>query len=622
MNRVRALLVLALAGLVLSLSLSPAALAWPPYSGSRGTTPAGIIPVTSYGATGDGSTDNSTAFQTAVNAISGTGLVLYIPAGTYRFTHPLVLPSAITIQGDPQATLVQAMTPSGGQNQTIFYSQYTIQGSATTLAANNTPGTSTLSVTASMPVGQLFRLSNASTDLIVRYYTVNAISGTGPYTVTVDRAVTNQWASADHVQPMSAQPTDIRVIGNGMHVTGTGDRYWECYGCLRGYVEGIVVTPTGGTLPNGSIAMSMDLGSRDSRFVNDIVDCGGGPDTGLALESNEASSIFNSRVYNAHQAAIDVYDSTAAYVIDSHAWNSGTGIALNADATSVGCVDCGVIGGSYNANSSTGVLIAGPATGASVVGVSANYNAAFGIQMNTTAGTPVATRLSNVRAVGNPTGILANGSGWVIDTADVSGNSTSGLNITTGGTAGNVTTVGGTGTAGIFVGTGTFVVDLANLTLQSSLNGWTGIDVTGTGNRVHVTNAHIQLDGTSSRGIINSGIVYATKVRVDGAGVSGTIGFYNNASSTLRENDGCDASTFGGNAFFFAGGAFASRGTVTANGTTAVSVSFPDLKANEKVWITPTTVAGTNPFVTKTAGTGFSITSTSGDTQVYDYQVQ
>ncbi|HEX7655063.1 MAG TPA: glycosyl hydrolase family 28-related protein, partial [Verrucomicrobiae bacterium] len=57
-----------------------------------------------YGAVGDGVTDDSLAFQNAINAVYNSGGlgggVIYIPAGSYVFSNSLTVPPGVTLQGD------------------------------------------------------------------------------------------------------------------------------------------------------------------------------------------------------------------------------------------------------------------------------------------------------------------------------------------------------------------------------------------------------------------------------------------------------------------------------------------------------------------------------------------
>jgi hypothetical protein len=72
----------------------------PPFTGSVATNVeaklAQYISVKDFGATGDGTTDDTAAIQAAINA----GHSIYIPAGTYRITSTLTAPSGTWLQGD------------------------------------------------------------------------------------------------------------------------------------------------------------------------------------------------------------------------------------------------------------------------------------------------------------------------------------------------------------------------------------------------------------------------------------------------------------------------------------------------------------------------------------------
>jgi hypothetical protein len=64
---------------------------------------------TSYGAAGDGVTDDTTALQNALNALGPTNPTLYLPAGTYRITETLTLAgqqNVNVIGQDPATTTI------------------------------------------------------------------------------------------------------------------------------------------------------------------------------------------------------------------------------------------------------------------------------------------------------------------------------------------------------------------------------------------------------------------------------------------------------------------------------------------------------------------------------------
>src|SRR6266851_3246964 len=72
---------------------------------------------TSYGAVGDGVTDDTAAIQKALNALGPTNPTLYFPAGTYRITQTLTLAAQLhvnVIGQDPANTIIAWGGSSGG----------------------------------------------------------------------------------------------------------------------------------------------------------------------------------------------------------------------------------------------------------------------------------------------------------------------------------------------------------------------------------------------------------------------------------------------------------------------------------------------------------------------------
>ena len=75
-----------------------------------------------YNAAGDGTTNDRTAFSSALNALS-SGDVLYIPSGTYRIvltTGVLKLPAGTTMRGEADGSTILRLDSSGGTSYREF----------------------------------------------------------------------------------------------------------------------------------------------------------------------------------------------------------------------------------------------------------------------------------------------------------------------------------------------------------------------------------------------------------------------------------------------------------------------------------------------------------------------
>ncbi len=87
-----------------------------------------------YGAVGDGVTDDSAAFQSAMNAVNNSGGVgggvVYVPSGVYAFSNTITIPLGVTLQGDwtdwsagtngVMGTLFKVYAGAGQSNGTPF----------------------------------------------------------------------------------------------------------------------------------------------------------------------------------------------------------------------------------------------------------------------------------------------------------------------------------------------------------------------------------------------------------------------------------------------------------------------------------------------------------------------
>jgi hypothetical protein len=91
-----------LAGTLVACLIAFTALAmaiWPAFQrDAPAPTPSATLSVSEYGATGNGVTDDTTAFVSAMNAAVAKGLTLYVPAGTYK-VGLLAFPNGLTMTG-------------------------------------------------------------------------------------------------------------------------------------------------------------------------------------------------------------------------------------------------------------------------------------------------------------------------------------------------------------------------------------------------------------------------------------------------------------------------------------------------------------------------------------------
>ena len=53
-----------------------------------------------FGAAGDGKADDTGALNAAIASLAGCGGTVWLPAGTYRLTRPVTVPTAVQLLGD------------------------------------------------------------------------------------------------------------------------------------------------------------------------------------------------------------------------------------------------------------------------------------------------------------------------------------------------------------------------------------------------------------------------------------------------------------------------------------------------------------------------------------------
>lgn len=486
---------------------------------------------------------------------------------------------------------------------------------STTLAANNTPGAYTLSLTGNMGGAVIAgAILEASNGLRCAVYEVTSVAGSGPYTVTVDRPVRMQFLSTNTVRRLTSIPSDIRIDGNGMIVQGTADRFIEMIASVRCRIRGMrLLSPAAHT----DLMASFDVGGYDNVFEDIEVDGAGIRSLAIALESNEKSSLVRCRVRRSTGYGIALYDCVDCSVVDCESIGNQNGIALVADANAVGCISCQVIGGKAHNNSQQGVLVSNGSSHCRIVGVSCNYNTLYGCLLNGTNG-EAGNVLMGVELNGNGSAGFVTGAGSKLTqlvNCEASGNGSY------AGIVGDEIDIAGftadvSGNNGIIFNAGSYEVRLSHLNMKNvygpNLYLSAGVIAKLGGARLQVS-----IGGTNPVEVF--GKFYAHNLTI----TSGNAGVHVQSGGTFRRSGFFDASGASSPIVVEAGG-FSSVGNVVANGVTGVDVTWPDIKASDHVNLTRKTDGGTpgpTPRVTITAGTKFTINATAGDTSTYEYQV-
>ena len=93
------------------------------------STNTGIVSVMNYGAVGDGTTDDTTAIQNAINACPAGGIV-QLPAKTFRVTAPIILLPTITLEGTHGNRIFYDSAPVGTPQPSMIKAASSFSGAA------------------------------------------------------------------------------------------------------------------------------------------------------------------------------------------------------------------------------------------------------------------------------------------------------------------------------------------------------------------------------------------------------------------------------------------------------------------------------------------------------------
>lgn len=220
---------------------------------------------------------NGSGDGTRLSALMASGRSYVLLPGTYVIDVPINVSGmhdiAITCAPGCIFKSTMANTGGGGFTNSVFYGTKTNVGASNNLAADAKIGSRTISVSTitNIAVGSTICFAIQASGNIQQQATVTGISGSGPYTLSIDEEIVSSYfttANSAYVYSYTP-PYNIWIYGNGCKVYGTGDRVVEFAFARYVYVTGIYVDQTLGAVSNPgflNIQMSYDIACRDVGF--------------------------------------------------------------------------------------------------------------------------------------------------------------------------------------------------------------------------------------------------------------------------------------------------------------------------------------------------------------------
>ncbi len=294
------------------------------------------------------------------------------------------IPSGTHLVASPGVKVHQELVYTGTDFLNAAFSSGPVFGDPITgtLSASIPVSSNQVTSYALFPVGSIVRLSRGASGLCQLYYRIVSASSSMPYTYTLSRPVKHAFFAGDMIQSVESIPTDIRIDGNGMSVSGTGDRYFEIAAGLRCQVSGVRIDPSHGWLGVGGPAMSFDIGGYLCSFTNCVINSVGQEiNAGAIIESGERCTIQGCTAEYTGRVGVGLYDCVSSYLVDCVSTGCTYGAYIGSDGIMVGCRDCGVRGGTFW-NNQQGVLC-GVSQRSIISGLTCNYNTQCGIKIAT-----------------------------------------------------------------------------------------------------------------------------------------------------------------------------------------------------------------------------------------------
>ncbi len=587
-----------------------------------------------------GGLDDAAPIVALINANAYKRAVYFLP-GTYNWKTAPVINSGARWLENPGATILCALN-SAVTSECPIFSERVTYGTVYALSSDVAIGATSIVTTTSIPAGTRIVLARGgvSNGQTGSQYLTGTPSGGGPFTIPIDRPTQYSYSAAtpDIVKAIASQAKDIVIDGNGMLITGVCYGYISFSGAaLRCSVKNIRCDTSGGSPGTMGISALYDSYALQCTFDSISIDA---PNLqGFFWAACDECSAYDLYVRNhgaANNGAGYFFQSTAnSTVIDCRADECNVGIRFgSADGVS-GPVNCSAVGGSFNGSTLYGVHVGIGSVSAAIVDVRGYANGQAGIFIDPSTVAPKDTRITHCDFQWNTFYGINNGAGCkgtVAVNVDVSNNASVGFlsadDIYVSGLIARGNTNGAAGHSAFRSTAGE--VKLVGFLIQSSLANW--VAVNGQGGRMICSEGQITVNdvATTSKAMQISGAnttLYVSDIVVDGSNTSSSgfaVGISSSvASNTVRIGSNVDL-TKTRTQLSLAGPT--NRGTVVANPVgTGVDVTWPDLKATDRVTLTRSVDGGTvgpTPRISYTPGTKFTITGTAADSSTYEYIVQ
>lgn len=523
------------------------------------------------------------------------------------------------------------------------------QGAITTISAVQRGAFSVVTAVATgLAIGTIIQIANPltagnSAGFQVSTHKVAAIAGVN---VNLLPDIPRDYPANSTFSDFASRPQNIRLIGNGATITGLSVRYFELAAALDCLVDGWRFSDEGGAIAT-DLCLSFDGGgsSNKARRIKSRIT---GPSTPLAccaLESNDsASCISEFDIQGGMSYGVIFYDCADCIVRDGSASHcpAVACVAFVADtavhsASTLGCISCHVLN-VVGFNSPAGVLLRDGARDCTVE-CSAFSGCTIGISLGGIGGDssqPTGNTISNTATRENITHGIVIGTGCVgtrLDKIDVSGNGVSAatgtgvLNQGTGTGIARLFSAGGNNINLILSSFGASLTDLvASASPTPAINGWVQCNG-GLGERYALCRATLTLaGGAANSSVVQTNAVLSVQQSTLAANGGASTGILFQATGMLRvgrDNSfvGC-ATGYGPNGV---GGAV-SQNQVTL-GAAPVAVAFADLKVEDRILCELQALGGTGaggePIITRTPGTGFTVTRPiAGDTSIWNTAIE